>query len=94
MIRIDATLIPHGIGEGKSLGTLEIANDGTGDLCTGNYRIRLKDKRGRVRRRGKIEGFKRLEKGVWELALRALEEIFKRRGWDIGEENDEAIEGS
>jgi hypothetical protein len=88
MIRITAELIPYGVGNPKPLGTLDIANDGTGSLCLGNYRIRLRDRRGRIRRRGKIESFKRLEKGVWELTLQALQEIFKRKGFDVSEDSD------
>lgn len=91
MIRITAELIPHGIGPSKTLGYLDISNDGTGDLCLGNYTIRLRDKRKRVRRKGKIEGFKRLEKGVWELALLSLQQVFKRRGWDANETEEEGV---
>ena len=91
MIRITAELIPHGVGPPKTLGYLDISNDGKGDLCLGDYSVRLKDRRKRVRRRGKVEGFRRLEKGVWELVLLSLQEIFKRKGWDGSEIEEEGI---
>lgn len=81
MIKITAELISYGVGEPKLLGTLEIANDGTGDLVMGNYRVRLKDRRGRVRRKGRVEGFWRAKQSVWVLTHIALGNLLKRGGW-------------
>lgn len=93
MIRITAELIPYGIGKPQSLGYLDITNDGTGDLWMGNYNVRLRDKRKRVRRKGRVENFWRAGQGVWDLAYLALGNLKKRKGW-FGEKENSPEEGT
>lgn len=69
MIRVTVELLPNGSEDGKrTLGTLDIANDTTGDESIGNYSGTLHaeytDEAGR---RGWVRGFKRQDQSVWSL---------------------------
>lgn len=76
MLRITIELLPHGSElHRRHLGTMEIANDGTGgNGPLGAYNVRL-SKRGRpsvLWRRARVEGFPRLALGAYDLVFRAL----------------------
>lgn len=71
MIRVTIELIPHGDENSdrrRVLGTLEIANDGSGDRETGNYEGTLHaEYTGPDGRRGYVTGFHRSRQSVWSL---------------------------
>lgn len=67
MIRVTVELLPHGDETRKrTIGLMEIANDGTGDVETGHYRGKLiaEYTDGRP---GRIENFRRQRQSVWSL---------------------------
>lgn len=75
MLRVTVELLPLGDENTKRhLGTIEIANDGTGTKSRGNYMVRtaIRGQPKQTWRRGVVEGFPRLELGVYDLLLRAL----------------------
>ena len=77
MLRVTIELVPLGREEGKrTIGVVEIANDGSGDRTTGNYDVRLfkhlVGKGGQVWKRGRVEGFPRQALGPYDLVFRAL----------------------
>ena len=82
MIVVKVELWPHGDeSHARSLGFAEIANDGSGDLQTGNYEVRL-FQWGSVRRlwkKGTVSGFDRKRHGPWDLLALALAAIVGRR---------------
>lgn len=72
MIRITVELIPHGdesiMTQRRVLGTLEIANDGTGTLHEGNYNgILHAEYTDPAGRKGKVLKFNRRKQSVWSL---------------------------
>lgn len=75
MIRVTIELLRHGSEAHKRhLGTIEIANDGTGDADMGNYSVRL-SKFGNPMstwKRGAVTGFARRKRGPFDLLLLAL----------------------
>lgn len=75
MLRVTIEMIPQGDESRKRhLGTLEIANDGTGDHQSGNYTVRLA-KFGRPNHdwmRGVVRGFDRVRRGPYDLLLQCL----------------------
>lgn len=76
MIRVSIELIPGGIGPGRHLGTICIANDRTGSNSIGNYRAEL-SRRGEPRRKwrdAKVRGFPRQRLGAYDLLFRVLRE--------------------
>lgn len=82
MIKITAELFPHGSEIGKRhLGTLVIANTGTGTVKVGNYRYVLYKAGSSVRfwKEGEIKGFPRLRLLVWDLLYRILRDLFDDR---------------
>lgn len=82
MIKITAELLPYGSEVGKRhLGTLIIANTGTGTKRQGNYRYMLYKAGSTVRRwkEGEITGFPRLRLLVWDLLYRILQDLFGER---------------
>jgi hypothetical protein len=83
MIKVTIDLIPFGIGEPETLGTVEIANDATGTATRGNYNVKVKGKDGRVLRTGRVEGFPRKRLLGADLLYRALRET-------VGERNEKS----
>ena len=75
MIRVTIELLPAGNESRKRhLGTVDIANDGTGTRGLGNYNVRL-SRRGNpdsTWKTERINGFRRLKFGAYELLLLAL----------------------
>jgi hypothetical protein len=75
MLRITIEVLPRGDESKKRhLGTVEIANDGTGDEQYGNYAVRLA-KFGRPTQtwlRGVVQRFDRVRKGPYDLLLQCL----------------------
>lgn len=74
MIKVTVELYPFG-GEKNSevLSTALIWNDGTSPTKRiGNYEGVVVDNKGKVVRCLRVEDFKRLDRGVWELIERAL----------------------
>lgn len=75
MIRVTIELLPFGLERGrKHLGTIDIANDGTGTAERGNYKVRLAGFRGPHSkwREGAVRDFPRKSRGPYDLLLRAL----------------------
>jgi hypothetical protein len=67
MIRVTIDLIPQGVEARKrTLYVMDIANDGTGDQDTGNYRGTLRAEYTSVRM-GYVRGFNRRKQSVWSL---------------------------
>ncbi|MEW6330190.1 MAG: hypothetical protein AB1560_01885 [Pseudomonadota bacterium] len=75
MIRVTIEMLPLGNESRKRhLGTVTIANDGTGTRGLGNYKVRL-SRRGKpdsTWRTACLTGFRRLSRGPYELLLLAL----------------------
>ncbi len=69
MIRITVQLIPHGDPTNpRTLGVLDIENDGTGDDDTGHYNGELHaEYTGPHGRKGRVENFHRQQQSVWSL---------------------------
>lgn len=73
MVRVTVELIPFGREEGKrTLGVLEIANTGEGDEHVGHYRYTLRGRLDKKMSAGRIEGWPRLRRHVWDLVTRVL----------------------
>jgi len=75
MIRVTIQMIPRGDeSRARHMGTVEIANDGTGDQAIGNYKVRLSrmDSSTRAWKTGAIRGFNRKTRGPHDLLLLAL----------------------
>lgn len=86
MVVISIELWPQGDPtHRRSLGLAHIENDGSGDASTGNYKVTLFGfgERAQVWKVGRVEGFKRLKLGGWDLLYRALKAC-------VGERNPEA----
>lgn len=69
MIRVTVQLIPKGDEtRARTLGTMEIANDGTGDIETGHYKGTLHaEYTGATGRTGQVVDFHRQLQSVWSL---------------------------
>lgn len=75
MIRVTIQLLPFGSeAKARHLGTIDIANDGTGTAERGNYKVRLAGFRGPHTRwrEGAVRDFPRISRGPYDLLLRAL----------------------
>jgi hypothetical protein len=87
MLRVTIEVLPSGDENRKRhLGTVEIANDGTGSPEVGNYSIRLA-KFGRPNQtwlQGKLSGFDRIKRGPYDLLLQCLVAT-------VGVRNSEAV---
>jgi len=72
MLRIKIELVPYGNEKWtRELGTINIANDGTGNVRYGNYDYELRDKD--VAIKGKLEGHNRLQS-----AFKLLQAVLNR----------------
>lgn len=75
MIRVTIELLPHGFETNKKhLGTIDIANDATGTLTSGNYKAKL-SKRGNPKsiwKTAEIKNFPRKQKGAYDLLYLVL----------------------
>ena len=82
MIRVTIELLPHGIESKKChLGTMTIANDGSGDIENGNYHVAL-SKWGRPNeswKQGIVKNFPRRRLGPYDLIYQALRNIIGNR---------------
>ena len=85
MVRVTIELLPGGdASKARHMGTLEIANDGTGTADTGNYKYTI-SKWGKARqiwRMGSLRGFLREKLGPWDLLYRVLREAVGHRSPD------------
>ena len=73
MVRVTVELVPFGVERNKrTLGVMEIINDGSGDTYNGNYNVHKVGRQGPMTIT-RIEGFKRRSRNVWQLLARALE---------------------
>lgn len=73
MILVTIDLISANTGERETLGEVRIANDGRGTPEIGNYNVRLMRKKGRKPwRLGKVTGFHRQSRGVYDLLYLGL----------------------
>lgn len=77
MIRVTVELIPHGDEVRKRVvGVMEIANDGTGDQVTGNYKGTLHAEYTKGQGRNAIvRGFNRKTQSVWTLIGQFLKQF-------------------
>lgn len=75
MIVINVELWPRGdSGRRKDLGTIYIANDGTGELNSGNYKARFLGAGGRkLKRSAEVRAFPRQSKGAFHLLRLVLQ---------------------
>lgn len=79
MVRVTIELDKKGKGTDiKLLGTLLIANDGTGDLKTGNYRCRLLGANGQ--QMGEVVSLKGWQRTRWHAADLVLACLARLRG--------------
>lgn len=74
MIRVTVELISaNGSHRDRVLGTMEIANDGTGTADVGNYRVKLHaEYTPKEGRHAQVRGFRRRAQSVWSLIGTAL----------------------
>jgi hypothetical protein len=73
MLRVTVELVPFGFEERKRiLGTIVIANDGTGTHSTGHYDVQQFAVNGRRMKRKRVENHARLKDSVWKLVAKAL----------------------
>lgn len=74
MIRVTVELVPFGDeARKKTIGIMNIANDGTGDIEIGHYEARLEDDRGTEKTVSVLNHIR--QDGVWRLIRRALIEM-------------------
>lgn len=92
MLRVTIEVVPRGDeSKRRHLGTVEIANEGTGSVESGNYAVRLA-KFGRPQQswmRGAVRGFDRLRRGPYDLLLQCLIATVGRRNQMILREMEE-----
>jgi hypothetical protein len=79
MLRITVDFLPHGDKDkAQTIGVMEIMNDGTGTIDSGNYTFWISKLNtthiGWLR--GRIRNFKRLEEHVWTLLYLCLKQRF------------------
>jgi hypothetical protein len=69
------------------LGTMAIANDGSGTATVGHYTFSVVNRDGRRIINGTVRGFPRKQQGAWRLLKLALEQMYpstqpgRRRRW-------------
>lgn len=82
MIRVTVELLPYGLEQNKQhLGTVVIANDGSGTKSRGNYKFRL-SRRGQPESAwlvGTVENFPRLRLTAYDLLYLALKKVLEGR---------------
>lgn len=72
MLRVTVELVPFGDeSRKKTIGIMNIANDGRGSSEVGHYDVRLEDDRD-VERNARVLHYQR-SRGAWSLVRRALE---------------------
>lgn len=81
MLRITVELLPLGDESRREVLCVgEIANDGTGTLGHGNYKVGLSTKgQARTWKRGVVKGFPRRRLNAWDLLYRALRDCVAER---------------
>lgn len=86
MIRIRAELLPGGREDKKQhLGTIIIANDGSGTSTRGNYNVVISKRgKGGLWKKCTVENFPRKKLGVWDLLFSALCSFVPDRTYDQG----------
>jgi len=66
MLEVKIDLVPFGMERlRRTIGIIELVNDGTGDTDTGNYKYTIKDKTGSIK--GEYKGFKRIKQNAFHL---------------------------
>lgn len=84
MLRVKIELWPGGQEANKrDMGTLTIANDGSGDQDMGNYAFSISkwENKG-IWKQGEVKGFNRIKFGAWDLLFRVLREALGFRNGD------------
>ena len=86
MVVVRVELWPGGLELGKkSLGTMYLANDGTGTAGEGSYDVKIMKFDGKgTWREGRVEGFDRQRRGPWDLIQRALDATLGLRNGSRG----------
>jgi hypothetical protein len=83
MIKVTVELIPHGDESKKrSLGSMTIINNRTGDINFGNYDYSISKwapKEKQTWKKGNIERFDRVNRGVWDLMYNILSKTVGKR---------------
>lgn len=77
MLKVTVELVQWGIGPPQKIGTMIIANDGTGTRDKGNYQYRIDLKQKENWRSGRVEGYSRKRYNVWYLLKLILEDAIK-----------------
>lgn len=70
-----------------------IFNDGSGTEEVGNYVVSLREEKKRYKE-SRVEGFKRLKRGPWELLFLALKNVFEPESIETPVVVHNGIEGS
>lgn len=77
MIRVTIELFPFGEESRRQvLAEVDIANDGTGDNHTGNYKYKVRNKGGADWKSGAVRGFRRAQFTVLYLLALVLRDAF------------------
>ncbi len=75
MLVVKVELWPHGQeSQARTLGTIRIANDGTGTPRRGNYDYAMRGGRHRMMKTGRITDYARQAYNPWELVRRILQD--------------------
>lgn len=68
MLRVTVEIVPYGEEPRKrTLATLEIVNDGTGTIVSGNYVATIQSNQDARPRECRIIGYRRKERPLWDL---------------------------
>lgn len=79
MLRITVELVYQGDESKKStIGVMEIGNDGTGTIDSGNYNVRMRTDRAEKWAKAYVKNFPRQERGPFHLIHASLRELFNK----------------
>lgn len=75
MIVVKLEIWPYGVeANARSLGKIEVHNDGTGSISRGNYLYKLRGQKSRLMSRGEIKDYARNAQHPWNLIRRILKD--------------------
>lgn len=90
MLIIKIELWPHGdCSRSRELGRVAIANDGSGSLDKGNYKVVCLSKNGkRALRSGTVHNWSRRSRFVYELVAEGIKNAFKHNDLEVTWQED------